>query len=80
MHGWTGKTLHIDLTEHIHKAVCRNETLYHKRIGGKGLAGAFLRPFAACDWREPEMPLLFMTGPLVSTASPTSGRMCIMSR
>jgi aldehyde:ferredoxin oxidoreductase len=26
------------------------------------------------------MPLLMMTGPLVGTASPTSGRMCIMSR
>jgi len=80
MHGWTGKTLHIDLTERVHGIVRPDETLYHERIGGKGLAGAFLRPHATRDWRDPEMPLLFMTGPLVGTASPTSGRMCIMSR
>ncbi|MDQ1255479.1 MAG: aldehyde:ferredoxin oxidoreductase, partial [Candidatus Hydrogenedentes bacterium] len=42
--------------------------------------GAYLRPHAARDWRDPEMPLLFMTGPLVGTGSPTSGRMCILSR
>ncbi len=80
MHGWTGKILHIDLTERVCETVRPDAALYHERIGGKGLAGAFLRPFATCDWREPKMPLLFMTGPLVGTASPTSGRMCIMSR
>ncbi len=80
MHGWTGKMLQIDLTERSCEIVRPEETLYHERIGGKGLAGALLRPFATCDWRDAEMPLLFMTGPLVGTASPTSGRMCIMSR
>ncbi|MDQ1256031.1 MAG: aldehyde:ferredoxin oxidoreductase, partial [Candidatus Hydrogenedentes bacterium] len=80
MYGWTGKILHIDLTDRAHGVEQPAEALYHTRIGGKGLAGAYLRPHATRDWRDPEMPLLFMTGPLVGTVSPTSGRMCIMSR
>jgi aldehyde:ferredoxin oxidoreductase len=68
------------LTDRAHDVERPAEELYHARIGGKGLAGAYLRPHATRDWHDPEMPLVLMTGPLVGTASPTSGRMCIMSR
>lgn len=53
--------------------------LYKKFIGGRGLAGYFLRPFCTIAWDSPEMPLLFFTGPLCGTGSPSSGMTTIMS-
>lgn len=44
------------------------------------MAGAYLRPHCTRTWNDPQMPLIFMTGPLVGTAAPTSGRLCVMSR
>lgn len=80
MNGWTGAILHINLTERSHWIEHPNAELYHRYIGGKGLAGAYFAPWATHAWDDPEMPLLFMSGPLVGTASPTSGRMHVMSR
>ncbi len=80
MHGWKGQILHIDLTEkrfHIEKP---DINIYHTYIGGKGLCGYYLKPYIQKGWDDPAMPLLFFTGPLVDTPSPTSGRMTIMSR
>ncbi|MBP7585227.1 MAG: aldehyde ferredoxin oxidoreductase, partial [Spirochaetes bacterium] len=54
--------------------------LYEKFIGGKGLAGYYLSRSIRLSWDDPGMPLLFFTGPLVDTPSPTSGRMAIVSR
>ncbi|MCJ2165039.1 MULTISPECIES: aldehyde ferredoxin oxidoreductase C-terminal domain-containing protein [unclassified Pseudodesulfovibrio] len=78
--GWTGSVLHINLTsgtishEHPHTA------LYDKYLGGKGLAGHYLRPHAAREYTDPLLPLLIFTGPLTGTIAPTSGRGTIMSR
>jgi len=44
------------------------------------MAGYFLKGHVTRAWDDYLMPLLLFTGPLVNTASPTSGRMCIMSR
>ncbi len=49
-------------------------------IGGRGLAGCLLEPFATLDWDDPGMPLVALTGPLAGTPAPTSARMCIASR
>ena len=54
--------------------------LRHDFVCGRGLAGHFLAPDVTRDCDDPLMPLILMTGPLVGTASPTSGRSCIMSR
>jgi aldehyde:ferredoxin oxidoreductase len=80
VNGWTGAILHINLTERSHWVDHPDAGTYHRYIGGKGLAGAYYLPWAAHSWDDPEMPLLFMSGPLVGTASPTSGRMHVMSR
>ena len=80
MSGWTGAILHIDLSDRTHWVEHPDADLYHRYIGGKGLAGAYYRPWATRSWDAPEMPLLFMTGPLVGTQSPTSGRMHVLSR
>ncbi len=80
MFGWRGKILKIDLsTRNIFIETPPTE-LYEKWIGGKGLAGYYLRPFITRAFDDPDMPLLFFTGPLVDTVTPTSGRMTIASR
>ncbi len=78
--GWTGKILRIDLDTASAETVRPSTTTYHTFIGGKGLAGYYLRPKITLPWNHPRMPLLIFTGPLVGTAAPTSGRSSVMSR
>jgi aldehyde:ferredoxin oxidoreductase len=79
-YGWTGKILHIDLSSSETRIIRPERALYSKFIGGKGLAGHFLRPHISLPWDHPDMPLLIFTGPLVGTVAPTSGRSTVMSR
>jgi aldehyde:ferredoxin oxidoreductase len=80
MFGWTGKIGHIDLTTKKVHIEFPPQTLYEKWIGGRGLAGYYLRPFITYAWNHPQMPLCIFTGPLTATSAPTSGRLTIMSR
>ena len=80
MYGWCGKILCIDLQKQKTSTLELPEDIYHGCIGGKGLAGYLLRDKMTLQWDHPDMPLVLMTGPLVNTRSPTSGRMCVMSR
>lgn len=79
-HGWTGKIAHINLTTSEIEVLQPPVELYQKFIGGKGMAGHFLRPHGTLAWDHPDMPVLIFTGPLVGTAAPTSGRSTVMSR
>ena len=72
--------IHIDLQSGKTRAQEIREDIERKWIGGKGLAGYLLRPDVTRGWDDPQMPLIFMSGPLVGTPSPTSGRICVMSR
>lgn len=78
--GWCGKILRIDLSDHSFEIEIPDQAIYREYIGGRGLAGYYLKDFITKEWNDPEMPLLFFTGPLVNTKSPSSGRMTIMSR
>ncbi len=78
--GWTGKILQVDLSTGKTDTLYIADDVYEKYIGGKGLAGYFLRPHVTLPWDHPDMPLLVFTGPLVGTAAPTSGRSTILSR
>jgi aldehyde:ferredoxin oxidoreductase len=80
MKGWNGKLLRINLTTSETFIDDIPPEVLNKYIGGRGLAGYFLKPHVTEKWDSPEMPLLFFTGPLVDTPSPASGRMTIMSR
>ncbi|OPY06709.1 MAG: putative oxidoreductase YdhV [Syntrophaceae bacterium PtaB.Bin095] len=80
MNGWCGKILKIDLSSGRTEAKRPEREIYARWIGGRGLAGYYLRDKVTRSWDHPEMPLLFFTGPLVGATSPTSGRMTIMSR
>jgi len=78
--GWTGKVLHIDLSTREIAAQYPARAIYEKYLGGKGMAGYFLRPYCTCEIADPDLPLLVFTGPLNGTIAPTSGRGTIMSR
>ncbi|MFP4559053.1 MAG: aldehyde ferredoxin oxidoreductase family protein [Archaeoglobaceae archaeon] len=80
MYGWRGKILKIDLTDQNHSITEPEEEIYHKFIGGRGLAGYYLRESITLDWNDPQISILFFTGPLNNTSSPTSGRMTVASR
>ncbi len=80
MYGWIGNVLHIDLTTRRFHEERPSPDVYTKFVGGKGLAGAYLKPHVTRAWDDAAMPLIFCTGPLVDTPSPTSGRMTVMSR
>ncbi|MDD2388657.1 MAG: aldehyde ferredoxin oxidoreductase family protein [Desulfobacterales bacterium] len=78
--GWCGKIARIDLTSKQWTVEIPDPETLMKFIGGRGLAGFYLRDHITLNWDDPDMPLLLFTGPLVNTPSPTSGRMTIMSR
>ncbi|MCF8057318.1 MAG: aldehyde ferredoxin oxidoreductase family protein [Desulfocapsa sp.] len=78
--GWTGKILHIDLGTATIDVLRPPPEVYHTYIGGKGLAGYYLRAKVTLPWDHPQMVLLIFSGPLVGTAAPTSGRSTVMSR
>ncbi len=80
MHGYTGKSLFIDLSTGKHRIVKTPAPLIEKFIGGRGLGVALIAPYIRYPWDSHEMPLIFSSGPLVGTASPTSGRISIVSR
>ena len=80
LYGWCGRIAQIDLSRASWRAQVLDPQILKHWVGGRGLAGLFLRDHITLAWDHPEMPLLFFTGPLVNTPSPTSGRMTIMSR
>lgn len=80
MHGYTGKSLFIDLSTEKYGIVKTPPSLTEEFIGGRGLGVALVAPHIGYTWDSPEMPLVFSSGPLVGTASPTSGRISVVSR
>ncbi|RLB81875.1 MAG: aldehyde ferredoxin oxidoreductase [Deltaproteobacteria bacterium] len=80
MYGWCGKIVRINLSDQTWSVETVDPKILKKFIGGRGLAGYYLRKKITHKWDDPDMPLLIFTGPLVNTRSPTSGRMTIMSR
>jgi aldehyde:ferredoxin oxidoreductase len=81
MQGWTGKILHINLeTRRIEIETPDRVDVYERYIGGKGLAGHYLRPCATRRWHHPDMIVGMFSGPLVATPSPTSGRAHMISK
>lgn len=80
MFGWSGKVLHVDLSKAQWRVEEPSREVLRAFIGGKGLAGFYLRERAALPFDDPRMPLLVFSGPLGATIAPTSGRATLMSR
>ncbi len=69
-----------DLGRGCFERVAIDPALVDTWLGGRGLAGCFLRPRCSLPWDHDEMPVIVMAGPLAGTAAPASGRACFMSR
>ncbi len=82
MHGWTGKTVTIDLTDSKITETKSDTGLLKSFIGGRGL-GVKLYCDAIdpnIDPLTPENILIFATGPLTGTLAPMSGRHVMVSK
>ncbi|HEY9205347.1 MAG TPA: aldehyde ferredoxin oxidoreductase family protein [Candidatus Methanoperedens sp.] len=82
MHGWTGKTVTIDLTDSKIAEAKSDPVILHSFIGGRGFGVKLY-----CDAIEPNIDplsprniLIFATGPLTGTAAPMSGRHVMVSK
>jgi len=78
--GRTGRVLLINATERSVSAIETGGDAATFFIGGRGMAGNFLRPFAHLPFDSPQMPLIFMTGPLTGTGAPCSEMLSVMSK
>ena len=83
MHSYLGKILRVDLTTKALWDEPLNEAYARAFVGGSGLAARYLCDMvdSRTDPLGPDNPLIFMTGPLVSTTMPLSGRhsVCALS-
>ncbi len=82
MHGWTGKTVKINLTDSSITETNSDQNILQSFIGGRGL-GVKLYYDAVkpdIDPLSPENILIFATGPLTGTAAPMSGRHAMVSK
>ncbi len=80
MYGWRGKWARIDLSRKSAAIEEAKPGRLHRFLGGRGLAGALLRPHILRSVDDPQSPLFLLTGPLVDTAAPTSGRMTVAAK
>ena len=80
--GYTGKILHLNLSNSKGHVEDLNEEWARQFTGGSGIGAKFL--YEMTDERTnplgPENPLIFMTGPFTGTSVPLSGRHAVISR
>ncbi|MGE5577721.1 MAG: aldehyde ferredoxin oxidoreductase family protein [Syntrophothermus sp.] len=80
MHGYQGKILQVNLTSGQIDAVALDEKTRRDFAGGSGIAAKLFfdrigKQISVLDPIGPDNPLIFMTGPLVGTPVPSTGRM-----
>ena len=80
MTGYTGKSIRVDLGTGEIVVYPTPPELMEQFIGGRGFGVAMIAERITRSYDDPEMPLIFATGPLVGTSAPTSGRMSVISR
>jgi len=81
-YGFMGRILRVNLSEGRVSEEPINEEWAIKYIGGAGLASRYLYEEmpAGIDPLGPENPLIFMTGPLTGTASPSASRYSVVAK
>lgn len=82
MFAYAGRFLHVDVSSGRHWTEDLDEELARKHLGSRGL-GAYLlfRDLpAGTDPASPDNLLIFMTGPLVGTPVPGSGRSAVITK
>ncbi|MBS7622480.1 aldehyde ferredoxin oxidoreductase family protein [Candidatus Bathyarchaeota archaeon] len=80
--GYAGKILRVDLTAQSISTEQLGEDDLRRFIGGSGLGSKIVYSELDPDIHplSPENLLVFMTGPLTGTASPSSGRYCVCTK
>lgn len=80
MNGWNGTILKVDLTTGTSHVEEIPRQLLEEYLGGRGLGVRLMRDSHTLDPFDPDMPLIFATGPLCGTPAPTSARLSVVSR
>ena len=82
MHGWMGKILRIDLTEHSYEIEDLDEDLAKEYMGGRGLATKILYDEVdpEIDAFDPDNKMIFATGPLTGTGAVGSSRFVVVTK
>lgn len=82
MHGYAGKILRVNLTAKTAKTEPLDLAQAQKYIGGRGLGTKLLLDEIdpAVDALSPENKLIFVTGPLTGTSTPTGGRYMVVTK
>jgi aldehyde:ferredoxin oxidoreductase len=82
MFGYMGKILRVDLTSGNITEESPKENDCKMFLGGSGLATKYLfdEVPGGTDPLGPENELIFMTGPLTGTESPSAGRYCVVTK
>lgn len=80
--GYTGRLLRVDLTKQTSRVEPLDPQLAEMYMGGRGLGARLLYDELApgIDPLGPENKLFFLTGPLVGTLAPSSGRYCVNTK
>jgi len=82
MYGYQGKILRIDLSKGVSKVEDLNLDLAKKFVGGRGLGTKLFvdEVSPSVDALSPENKILFATGPLTGTPTPTGGRYMVVTK
>jgi len=82
MFGYVGRILRVNLNESRISSEPLNEEELNKYIGGSGLASKIIYDELgpSVNPLSPDNLLVFMTGPLTGTASPSCGRYCVCTK
>lgn len=82
MYGYNGKILRVDLTERSVKVEPLDLQKAQKYIGGRGLGTKILMEEIdpEIDAFSPDNKLIFITGPLTGTNTPTGGRYMVVTK
>ena len=82
MSGWTGKALHVDLTNGTSRVEDIPQQWLEAYMGGRGLADRYLYELMdpQVDPLSPENVLIFATGPLTGTPVPCGARYMVVTK
>ncbi len=81
MHGWTGKILHVNLSNSEIKEIF-TQPYAERYLGGRGIASRIYWETVTPEVKafEPENRLMFMTGPLVATGVQAATRLSVIGK
>ena len=82
MYGYQGKILRINLSTGVCGVEALDETIAKKFVGGRGLGTKLYTDEVSpsVDALSPENKILFVTGPLTGTPTPTGGRYMVVTK